>query len=263
MGAEVESLKLAFSTNTKWSELATLAVFIGLLGDIFVILLFDLFDEDKTWTEIILAGTASLLIAVGVWGEYRFGDRATEAAKGLQLISEKQIAGLNSDTEKLRHENLKLEAQLAWRTLTKRQRDGLTASMKPFKAQNVDVVSYLGDAEAEELADQIVKCLKVAGIEAGSFKVMELAKLMHGARIETAGPTPVLVRGPFPNSNSVVRQALSPEAKRAADVLDAFMRAEHIATEPIAPMLPRDLERGTWKQITESPVRVMVGIKPR
>ena len=101
MGAEIESLKLAFSTNTKWSELATLAVFIGLLGDILVILIFDFSDKDKTWTEITLAGIASLVIAFGVWGEYRFGHRATEAASQLQANSETQIALLNSAAAKL------------------------------------------------------------------------------------------------------------------------------------------------------------------
>jgi hypothetical protein len=119
MGSEVESLKLAFSTNTRWAELATLAVFVGLLGDILVILIFDFFDKDKTWTEIVLAGLASLIIAFGVWGEYRFGQRATEAASRLQANAEKQVAALgiaaatlNKEAATLESENLKLRAKL-------------------------------------------------------------------------------------------------------------------------------------------------------
>src|SRR5260370_21422345 len=119
MGAEVESLKLAFSTNTKWAELATLAVFIGLLGDILVILFFDFFDKDKTWIEIILASFASLIIAFGVWGEYRFGHKATEAASRLQTNSETQIAALGTTAATLnKRPQMRGSHKLLWRTKT-------------------------------------------------------------------------------------------------------------------------------------------------
>jgi hypothetical protein len=92
MASEVEALKVAFATNTNWVEWAAFAVFVGLLGDIAVILIFDFFDKDKSWWEIILGGVASAIIAAGVWGEPHFGHRATDASGQLQAILEKQAA---------------------------------------------------------------------------------------------------------------------------------------------------------------------------
>jgi hypothetical protein len=49
MNSDIEALKAAFSTNTNWAEWAAVAVFVGLVVDIAVILIFDLFDKDKSW----------------------------------------------------------------------------------------------------------------------------------------------------------------------------------------------------------------------
>jgi hypothetical protein len=248
-----------FLTSEVLSGLGTTLVIVGLFKEYGTdVLKFwgakDLRAQIEIETASKRKGSAMVVLGIAIELAGAIGIFATSLK--IETDHRGEIATLENETQKLR-------TQLAWRTLTKEQRDALATRMKPFKGQRIDAVSYLGDAEAEELADQIVGCLKSAGLDAESFKVMELSKLMHGARVETAGPTPVLMQGPFPNSKSVVRQALTPEAKRAADVLDAFLRAQHIVTEPMAPMFPRDLERGTWKQITESPVRVMVGIKPR
>ena len=153
---EVASLKDAFSTNTNLSEWCTLLVFVGLLGDILVILVFDLFDKDMSWTEIILAGVAALVITVGVYGEYRYGGRATEAANSLQTNSEREVASLNRQAAELNNEaakarkseaalqndNLKLQASL--QTVDK---DVARASVRIAKL----------NAEAEAARAQIAK----------------------------------------------------------------------------------------------------------
>jgi len=129
MGPEIESLKATFSTNTNWSEWATLAVFVGLVGDILVILFFDLFDEDKAWKEIVLAGLASFVITAGVYGEYRYGGNATRAATQLQLYSEEKIAELNQRAEELRAKNLALQKEIMPRHV-----DVMLHALGPLKA---------------------------------------------------------------------------------------------------------------------------------
>lgn len=92
---ETEALRLYLSTNAYWAEWSTLAVFVGLLGDIFVIIWFDLRDPDKSRREIWLAGIASVVIAAGVLGEWRFGHRATDASSQIQAVLEKQTGDAN------------------------------------------------------------------------------------------------------------------------------------------------------------------------
>jgi hypothetical protein len=107
--SEIESLKTAFSANTYWAEWSTLIVFIGLLGDILVILIFDLFDREKSRWEVLLAAAASLVITVGVYGEYTFTRKATNASLQLQAKSEKEIAELNKEAADARFAQAQLE----------------------------------------------------------------------------------------------------------------------------------------------------------
>jgi hypothetical protein len=107
--SEIESLKTAFSTNTYWAEWSTLIVFIGLLGDILVILIFDLFDREKSRWEVLLATIASLVITIGVYGEYTFTRKATNSSLQLQAKSDKEIADLNKDAADARLAQAQLE----------------------------------------------------------------------------------------------------------------------------------------------------------
>ena len=66
MTPDAEALKAVFATNRTWSEWATVAVFIGLLGDILVIFLF---SKDKPKSETWLAFLCTFIIAAGVYGE--------------------------------------------------------------------------------------------------------------------------------------------------------------------------------------------------
>jgi hypothetical protein len=154
---ETESLKLVFSTNTRCAEWSTIAVFVGLLADIAVILAFDLRDPDKSWWEIGLAGLASLVIAAGVWGEWHFGHKATEASSQLQAKAEDRIAELNNETAKL-------EAVAAGRNLKPDEIKALGRALKRFSGRTVLLGSYTGDPEAARLAMQIKSAFKLAGI---------------------------------------------------------------------------------------------------
>lgn len=174
---DVESLKLAFSTNTTWAEYSTIAVFVGLLGDIIVILAFDLFDPDKSWWEIGLVGVASLVIALGVLGEWRYGHLAGAAANRLQTASERRISELNREArqlgkdaetakgeqERLKRENLALEQMLLPRRFAVEMSSSSTGlkSLKNFAGTKVAVV-VVPDVEAIRLAKDIAGALNAA-----------------------------------------------------------------------------------------------------
>ena len=78
MTPDLETLKLIFETNRNWAEWAAIAVVVGLLGDILVIFLF---SKDKPRSETWLAFACTLIIAVGVYGEYSFGSKADKGVK--------------------------------------------------------------------------------------------------------------------------------------------------------------------------------------
>ena len=176
MGTEVESLKSAFSTNTNWAEWAAFAVFIGLLIDIAVILIFDLFDKDKSWWEIILAGIASAGIAVGVWGESHFGHRATAASSQLQALLETQAADANArakdaearvaeatlEIEQERTARLKLQATITDRRLTDEQKRRIRDVLSLHPGFSVIVVSRLTDTEGKIYGNDFIDAFKAA-----------------------------------------------------------------------------------------------------
>jgi hypothetical protein len=103
---DTELLKAVFSTNTRWAEWSTIAVFFGLLGDIFVMFAFDMRDKTKSRWEIGLAFAASVIIAIGVFGEWRFGHVASSASGELQAHLENETAQANERTEEARAENI-------------------------------------------------------------------------------------------------------------------------------------------------------------
>jgi hypothetical protein len=96
------ALKSTFATNRAWSDWAALAVVVGLVGDIVVIFLF---SKDKPRSETWLAFICTLVIALGVYGEYAFGRKAAEAAGQLQEIADKQVADLNIEAGNARKES--------------------------------------------------------------------------------------------------------------------------------------------------------------
>jgi len=82
---EVEALKAALLSNNRLAELCTIGVFLGLVVE-YTILLW-LKRKELSRTEIVLTIVAGIAIAGGVYGEYLFGSRASDAALKLQSIS--------------------------------------------------------------------------------------------------------------------------------------------------------------------------------
>lgn len=141
--------------------------------------IFDIFDPDKSWWELILAGLATALIAAGVWGESDFGHRATEASIRLQAKSEERIAELTKEAAEPQKETTGLQLEL------QRQRKIATARAGPreldtkrfedaLNGKPTGTVRILYKNETEEFwfAFQIGAELKKTG-----WKVTEMAPI--------------------------------------------------------------------------------------
>jgi hypothetical protein len=202
-----ETLKSVFAANSNLSEWATIAVFIGLLGDILVIFVF---SKDKPRSETWLAFIFALIIAVGVYGEYAFGSKAASAARELQNISDQKVAESNQKASEADGRAKALEAQVKgydkqiadagrdaaqanaravasglafvklkkqvfWRTLSDTDRKVIGEQLKPFApgfiGRKVKVSSYFADPEGGVFATEIADGLTRAGINVDSSKI--------------------------------------------------------------------------------------------
>lgn len=181
MTPDVNGLKVAFATNRSWSELATIVVFIGLLGDILVIFLF---SKDKPKSETWLAFACTFLIAIGVFGEYRFGGKTSQAADQLQEISAGEVANSNQKAEEASKEarqlekdaeglkkaaqdemlaRVKIEASVAWRHLTDQQKADIGSALRRrFSNQGVSFWYNAGDTEGSWFAADIAEAVRAA-----------------------------------------------------------------------------------------------------
>jgi hypothetical protein len=184
MEAEVSALKIAFSTNNEWFEWSTIVVLAGLVFELVVLLVF---HKTASWreTSVLIAGT--LIIAIGVAGEWHFGSKASAAALRLQAISDERVATLATRTEELRSANLKqaekveeiskatadateraARAELALakfrapRTLTPEGQVKIAAEMRSF-SRTPFVLGVFQELEAITLLEQISGALTSAG----------------------------------------------------------------------------------------------------
>jgi len=94
---DVESLKTAFFTANLWNEWATAVVVLGVVLELVALLVF---GKDMSRTEKTMLVVGSVLIVLGVGGEYIFGGRAVAAAAQLQQLSDQKVAELSGGQER-------------------------------------------------------------------------------------------------------------------------------------------------------------------
>lgn len=164
----VEALKALIANNQSLSDWSVIAVFIGLLGEIIIIFAF---SKDKPRSETVLSFICGSVIAIGVFGEYRFGSKAAQGNAQLQGISDRKVADLNTEAwnaqemaESERLERIKLEAIVAPRSLSLEQQRLIVASLHRFSGHSVRLSSYGLDGEGAALGAQIISALRSAGI---------------------------------------------------------------------------------------------------
>jgi hypothetical protein len=196
----------------------------------------------KGWRPII-PKIGFLILVLGLGGEIVFETLLTQVAANTRLKA------------------AKLESMLAWRTLTDYQQAELVSEMRPFKGQRVDVFSYNSDPEAEALSDQFISVFKAAGIDAADGKIASYSKLLYGTRVEIGSPTQEQ-QGMF-----LSRLGLTPVGQKAADTLLRLLRKDNLTkTDKLFRMELKQFEGIDSPGLvpaTESPIRIMIGVKPR
>ena len=176
MDSEISALKLAFSSNNDWFEYSTVVVLAGLVFELVV-----LFALHKTasWREksVLIAGT--LIIAIGVAGEWHFGSKATAAALRLQAIADEKVAMLASETasaneaagkanERAAELKLALEKEIAARQprrITAAQREQIVEALKLEPKGPISVTWKLFDEEAVQFGKDVLETLRAAGYD--------------------------------------------------------------------------------------------------
>lgn len=91
---DTSALKTAFALNSWLVDWATALVVAGLIVE-FVDLL--LFSKEMSRAQRAILAIGSVMVAVGVGGEWIFGGRAADAASQLQRISDERIAELGKE----------------------------------------------------------------------------------------------------------------------------------------------------------------------
>jgi hypothetical protein len=98
---EVEALKAAFSFNNALFEWSTVIVLGGLIFELVMLLAF---HKTGSWKEKLVLISGTLMIALGVAGEWHFGSKASAAATRLQEISDEKIAAFSREAAEAKKE---------------------------------------------------------------------------------------------------------------------------------------------------------------
>jgi hypothetical protein len=151
-----QELKTDFEVSAGRENLSAWAVVLALL---FEAVLLWRYSSSKSPAETALFILADLVIAGGVYGEIRFGRRASAAGAELQHISDAKVAAASLETERLR-------ARFAWRSLSSETVQNLASELKS-KPGSIWVEYMSGDPESRQYAGQFVMAFRIAGWKVG------------------------------------------------------------------------------------------------
>jgi hypothetical protein len=174
METEVSALRLAFEVNNDWFEYSTIVVLAGLVFELVMLLAF---HKTGSWREKVVLIAGTLIIAIGVAGEWHFGSKSSTTALRLQAISDEKVAALNTRSEELRAANLKQEERIALlskeivetrkgvaaRNISPEQHEAVVKKLAGFKDQRVELSIYPVTFETEFFAGQFGTMLFAAG----------------------------------------------------------------------------------------------------
>lgn len=124
-------------------------------------------SENKDRALAQYQSDASVQIAVA-------NERAKEAGKNAADAA-LRAAQLDKETARLTAENLRLQSQLMWRTLSEREASAIRAAAAPFQRQHVQIVSVMGDADGKQYGQQFVKIFRDAGWQCSDSDVLQAA----------------------------------------------------------------------------------------
>jgi hypothetical protein len=104
------TLNAAFDNDSWRSGAATIAVAVGVFIELTALFIF---SKEMPKVEKSVMVFATLLIVAGCVGEFIFGSAATNDETNLRQDAERRIGEAAAATEKLRSDNLRLEAEIS------------------------------------------------------------------------------------------------------------------------------------------------------
>jgi hypothetical protein len=154
--------KSATTTALNWSELALLIFGIvlvaGLVGE------YRTLEPHSRRMKVF-----EMLVIIGVLGELLGDGGIFVFSNQLQTIADAGIAVLNNEAAQLRKQaeelqmaRVKIEARVAWRSLSKEQQSAIAAHLKQFAGLKVGVSYLAGSPDASPFADNIAAALRAA-----------------------------------------------------------------------------------------------------
>lgn len=210
---DISGLQSALAFWEQLDYLATIVVFLGVLGELLAEFtnLFRTRDHEHrkkaatvTSTVILLVGLAGELPALirtstltgritealrnDVSSAYQSACQATLAASNVNERA-KRLAGENLNLairlEQERQRTLELERKLAPRFLTASESAAVTRALRPYAGHEIRVMR-LGDAEAGQYADQFIRAINAAGWNVDVTAVGILAPPRYGVICDTS-----------------------------------------------------------------------------
>jgi hypothetical protein len=267
--ANPAALKTAFDAATSRNEWATALVVAGLIVE-FLALLF--FSKEMPRKEKVALVVGSIMVAVGVGGEYVFGGRAVSAAKALQQASDERIAELKGAQEA----DHKIAAQAARSAallgvsvgnlqgfVSKREREiaATFAQFKTFAAEEKKrMESVIADLSADRAQIDKARNDAAASVEAAKKLVVEAKATILEQRVALAN-----IRGQLSDLSAraiVTEAAIAPrvigqkDAVRLQSVLKPFQGQMYVGMipdsshdeRPLWAMLDKILQDAAWKR---------------
>jgi hypothetical protein len=168
---DLEALRSAFDSANTYAEWSTLVVVIGLILEFGALLYFSK-EIHPIERKLLILG--SILVTLGVGGEYVFSARASNAASKLQQASDQKVAELDrqskslaAETESEKLARVKIEKaivdELAPRDINKEQMGMIASALKGHVGT---IYLYpLADVEASRYMYAITETLKAAGAD--------------------------------------------------------------------------------------------------
>jgi Tfp pilus assembly major pilin PilA len=198
---DIEALKSALVKNQGLAEWCTIAVFAGLVVE-YTILLW-LKRKDYSRNEIVLTVAAGLAIAGGVYGEYAFGSKVSEAAVKLENISEQRVADAQEKAGVANATAKKFESQISDSAARVKAAEAQVASANAASehavAQVASAKARIAEAEARASEARSVaeaerlERLKLEARVAPRTLTLEQQRLITGAMREFSGHPAVRV----------------------------------------------------------------------
>ena len=190
--SQIDALKQELAQSQTWIDRSTLAVFVGLLGEVVVTFV----ANKKKSCEFVFGILFTVLIAVGVYGEFKCGSLAAKTGSELQTLSEASIAQLTDEAAKANDRAAQAEKETADlytltapRRLTADQQAKIREQLQQFSGREVTVFSYGLDGEGAAIGTQIIRVLNSAKIHTVNQLSSSIVSGGFASGIQIHGPS--------------------------------------------------------------------------